>query len=221
MIKQATELQRFLKLMTHGKGKRFTRLAALLKAGNFKLPKSTAIFNMGSATDCPSKELGFCQAVIDGKIVCYALRPEEFRPAVLPYRREQEKYWKGATAEHFAAEFVLINTLKQKSFKALRLNESGDFWGQDCVDKAERIAKILKGFGVDTYCYTARSDLNFLKTKNLVVNGSGFIGKGVKNIFMMITDKEEKPKGFALCPADCKKCSRCLTNGHKTAILKH
>ena len=68
-------------------------LKNLIATGNKKLPTTTAIFNMGSATDCPSLKKGLCTAVTEKKVTCYALRPENFRPLVLPYRRRQEKYW--------------------------------------------------------------------------------------------------------------------------------
>ena len=217
-----TELQRFLKILTDGKGKRYARLCSLVQAGNYKLPKTMAIFNMGSATDCPSKRLGLCQAIVDGKNVCYAKKSENSsRPSVLPYRRKQEKYWKDTSATDFVAEFVLMNTLKSKPFNALRLNESGDFWSQECVDKAEKIARMLKGFGVKVYCYTARSDLDFSKCRDLIVSGSGFKKKGISNIFTMVETKEDRPKGYGICVGDCKICKRCMIKGRKTVVLKH
>ena len=44
--------------------------------GNLKIPSSTAIFNMGSATDCPSLKLGLCKAYFNGKHICYAKKAE-------------------------------------------------------------------------------------------------------------------------------------------------
>jgi hypothetical protein len=66
-------------------------LKKLIQAGNHKLPKSTAIFNMASATDCPSLKLGLCSAVDEnGKLFCYAKKSEAgYRPDVLPYRRKK------------------------------------------------------------------------------------------------------------------------------------
>ena len=37
-------------------------LKKLLRSGNKKIPSSTAIFNMASAHNCPSKKLGLCKA---------------------------------------------------------------------------------------------------------------------------------------------------------------
>jgi hypothetical protein len=203
-------------------------LAALIQAGNIKIPKETAIFNMSSATDCASLALGLCKACVFSeelqklKTVCYALKAErEYRPAVLPYRRRQEKFWKEVTAESFAMQFLIINSRKGVKFDKIRLNEAGDFHTQECVDKAEKIAKLLATFGIKVYCYTSRDDLNFTKVKNLVINASGFSAPGLQNEFRMILADEEWPKGYAKCPEDCTVCDRCSILGKKTFVLKH
>ena len=105
-----------------GNGSDFIRLVALskpnplkglVKAGNKKLPKTTAIFNMGSATDCPALKKGMCQAFARNpqgkmKLVCYAKKAEvQYYTMVLPYRRRQEKYWKDHSAEDFAISFLI------------------------------------------------------------------------------------------------------------------
>ena len=218
----AVTLVSFAKILTMGKGKGFCPLNSLLSAGNMKVPSTTAIFNMSSATDCPSLKLGLCKAMVDGKHVCYAKKSEVgSRPTVLPYRRKQEKFWLGVTAEDFVSQFLLINALKVKPFTALRLNEAGDFHSQECVDKAEKIATYLKRFGIKVYGYTSRDDLDFSKTKNLVVSGSGFIKDGIKNEFKIIKTKNDKPKGYGICAGDCKICNRCQVRGLNTAVILH
>jgi hypothetical protein len=187
--------------------------------GNIKIPKTTAIFNMSSATNCPSLKLGLCKAVKQGAN-CYALKPEIMYPAVLPYRNKQEKYWKDVTAEKFAYEFLLFNSSKRVPFNALRFNEAGDFHTQDCLDKAEKIARYLKKHGIKSYCYTSRSDLNFSNVRDLVVHGSGFTKKGIKGIFKIIQNKKEKIKGFSLCSMSCKSCTLCLKSSN-VCIVKH
>lgn len=197
-------------------------LDLLLGSGNIKLPNSTAIFNMGSATDCPSWKLGLCQACKNGKRFCYALKAEtEMRKFVLPFRRRQEKLWKKITAEEFALSFLIINSLKVVKYKALRLNESGDFWGQECVDKAGKIARILKPYGVRVYCYTARSDLDYSHVEVLKVTGSGWTNEYVRGEFRLIYNKKERPRGYGICIMNCKVCDRCLRGGMKTCVLKH
>lgn len=189
------------------------------KNGNMKIPKSTAIFNMASATECPSRLKGICSAVLQGA-KCYALKSElPYRPDVLPYRTSQMKYWLRTDADTFIAEFIAINARKRNKFTALRLNESGDFHSQACVDKAEKIATALKANGVTTYVYTSRKDLDFSDIKTLIVNGSNFQKKGVVNIVSIF--KGEVPKGYIVCPGSCKSCSLCQKKGVKIAIEKH
>jgi hypothetical protein len=215
-------LASYAKILTAGKGKSFCELNGLLAEGNTKIPTTTAIFNMGSAKECPSLKLGLCAAYVNGKHVCYAKKSEcEYRPTVLPYRQKQAKFWKSVTADEFIAQFLLINALKVKPFTALRFNEAGDFYGQACVDKAEKIATVLKRYGVTCYCYTSRSDLDFSKAKNLVVSGSGFMKDGIKNEFKIVKVKADKPKGYGVCIGDCRKCKRCQVRGLKTVVILH
>jgi len=216
------QMNRFIKLLANGRGKSFSSLNSLIRSGNRKVPRTTAIFNMGSATDCPSKDLGFCQAYSEsGEHVCYAKKFEcEFRPHVLPFRRKQEKYWKKTSAEQFIVDFLILNSLKATPFTALRFNEAGDFWSQECVNKAEQIARVLKKYGIRVYCYTSRQDLDFSRVRHLVISGSGFQKAGVRGVFKMIYDKKEKPSGYGICKMNCKICQRCLI-GRKTVVLQH
>jgi len=197
-------------------------LKGLMSSGNIKIPSTTAIFNMSSATDCPSRKLGLCSAELAG-CKCYAIKSEvPSRPSVLPYRRRQEKFWKGIAASKFALDFLSVNAAKsRKPFTALRLNEAGDFHGQACVDKADMIARILSDFGIVTYCYTSRSDLNYSSAKSVVVMGSGFRKEGISSEFRIIAKDSDKPRGFGLCPMDCKVCNRCQKRGMLTAVPAH
>ena len=198
------------------------KLKNLVQSGNTKIPKTTAIFNMSSAHDCSSRRLGLCKACVNGKNVCYAIKAEySYRPDVLPYRRRQEKLWLNFSAEEIVFHFLLLNSNKKNKFDSLRLNEAGDFHSQDCVNKAEKIARYLKRYGIVVYCYTSRSDLDFSKVKVLRISGSGFKKKGITNIFKIVSDKSERPKGFGICPMDCHICNRCLKSGMKTCVIKH
>ena len=202
-------------------------LKGLIQAGNLKIPKDTAIFNMASATDCASLRLGLCKAIVDGRNFCYAMKSERaYRPNVLPYRRRQQEYWLTTTAEQFVYEFMLVNSTKPKPFTKLRLNEAGDFHGQSCIAKAERIAKILHQYGIRVYCYTSRSDLDFTGTKYLVINGSGFSKAGISNDFKMVSkevgkDHKKWPKGYKKCPMDCNVCALCSIKGSKVFVVQH
>ena len=219
---KAKELKPFARLLGHNVWQNQIPLRhVMVGEGNHKIPSSTAIFNMGSATDCPSKKLGLCSAVKAG-VKCYAVKSEvASRPNVLPFRRKQEKFWKAITPEEFAVQFLIINSLKPVPFNALRINESGDFWSQECVDKADKLARILKEYGVVAYCYTSRSDLDYSKVRALKISGSGFKKKGIVNEFKIVDSKKDKPKGYGICPMDCKICDRCTKAGLKTVVLKH
>jgi hypothetical protein len=194
----------------------------MISRGNRKIPSTTAIFNMGAATNCPSHKLGLCSANKNG-VKCYALKAEQNGKwfTVLPFRMRQEKYWKEVTAEEFALQFITINSKKAKSFDALRMNEAGDFWSQECVNKAEKIARILKQYGIVTYCYTSRSDLDYSKVTALKISGSGFKKKGIVNIFKIIGSIKDKPTGYGVCKGNCRICDRCKKSGLKTVVLKH
>lgn len=220
--KSAVSLRAYAKILTAGYGKRNCPLNSLIShEGNLKIPPTTAIFNMSSATDCPSKQKGLCKAAKAG-VKCYARKAEyDYRPWVLPYRRRQEAYWKQVTAERFASEFLLLNALKDNPFNKIRFNESGNFHTQQCVDKAEQIAKILSRFGIRVYCYTSRSDLSFISVKHLIISGSGFQKKGITNQFIIVKDLKDRPKGFGVCPMNCKTCSRCSTRGFRTVVKAH
>jgi len=215
-------LKTYAKIVSCGKGKRISPLNDLIcHEGNIKVPSTTAIFNCSSATDCPSMRKGLCKAAKMG-IKCYALKAEyAYRPYALPYRRRQELYWKNISAQNFASEFLLLNSLKLKPFNKIRLNESGDFHSQDCVDKAEKIASILSRFGIKVYCYTSRSDLSFANCKHLIVSGSGFQKKGISNQFSIVKDLKDKPKGFGICCGNCRICNRCSTRGLRTVVMAH
>jgi hypothetical protein len=216
-------LKRFAKIMTFGKGKDFCPLSKLISTGNLKLPKTTAIFNMGPATSCVSLALGLCRAYApDGRHVCYAMKAEGPRtPGVLPYRIEQLKFWKKTTPEEFVWQFLCINALKELPWTKLRLNESGDFHKQECVQKADKIAMLLARFKIKVYCYTHRSDLDYTGVKHLVINGSNFQKEGIPNIFMMVEDTKDKPLGWSICPEDCRICDRCSKRGQSIVIKRH
>lgn len=220
---QVQALKPFMRLLLYGAWKNKVRLRDVLgDEGNLKIPSTTAIFNMSSAHDCPSRKLGKCKAIVDGKCVCYAIRSENSsRPCVLPFRRRQQAYWEAVSAEEFCVEFLAICATKTKPFTALRFNEAGDFHSQACVDKAEKIARILKPYGIVCYAYTSRDDLDYSDVRDMVISGSNFSKEGISNIFAIIDCKENKPKGFGICPMNCRICDRCQRKGLKTAVLKH
>jgi len=216
-------LKSFAQILTAGSGTDFCPLSRCLSSGNRKLPSSTAIFNMGPAKTCPALALGLCKAFSSkGKHICYARKAEILYPDVLPYRIAQEKYWKQVTAEDFAWQFLCMNALKKTPWDKLRLNESGDFHSQACIEKADTIARLLGRFGIKTYGYTHRSDLDYTGVKHMIVSGSNFHKAGIDNVFQMVEDvKRDKPKGWSVCAMDCKICSKCSKRGQKIVVPMH
>lgn len=197
-------------------------LEDLIACGNLKLPRTTAIFNMGSAHSCPSKKLGLCQAWVKGKCVCYAMKSEtSYHPNTQPYRNEQMKYWLNSTVEKFVYDFLILNYHKRNKFTALRFNESGDFWDQECIDKADKIAYALNAYGIRSYGYTARRDLNFSNLQKLIVHGSGFYKEGLSGEFKMIDMHAKAPVGYVMCKGDCRICHMCLNRVKKICIRRH
>lgn len=217
-------LKSFAQLMTKGKGKDFCQLNGLLSSGNKKVPRTTAIFNMTPAKYCPSFHRKLCKAYSpEGKHVCYAKKAEySHHPEVLPYRIRQMKFWKSIEASDFVWQFLCINSLKTNPWDKLRFNESGDFGNQAEVNKAEKIATLLSGYGIKCYCYTHRSDLDFTNVRNLIISGSNFQKEGIANHVLMIEDvKTDRPKGYSVCPGDCNICNKCSIRGQKIVIPRH
>ena len=188
------------------------RTVGLFSFGNTKLPRTTAIFNMSSATDCRASRKGLCQLKNINK--CYARKAEIQYPPVLPFRRRQEEFWSKCTAHSFISK--LLECSRTIPITHLRLNEAGDFKTQRCVGKAVKIAKILKDrYDITTYCYTARIDLDFTKRGPLVINGSNFM---VDNKYSITyTDiKQGEPK----CIMNCRLCDLCAQKGRKVIKVK-
>lgn len=181
-----------------------------LTFGNKKLPTSTAIFNMTTAHDCPSLKLGLCQMPRPTS-KCYAMGPEWFSKDVCAHRNRQMEYWSSVTAREFVRDFLAQVTRRNGTLKVdkLRFNEAGDFRGQADVRKTENIARILKAYGVTTYLFTARKDLDFSKIEHLIVNGSNFRPYRGGNIFRAVPEASGK---HPVCPGSCKTCTRCSRN---------
>ena len=182
---------------------------AHISKGNKKLPKTTWIFNSGSATNCPSLKLGLCQA---GK-ECYSLKAERQYPQVLPYRERQNKITQTLSAERFAMAFkVLRDNSKKWNDVILRFNEAGDFLNQEQLDWFTRVCELLNQVGIKCYGYTARTDLNLsnlLKVASVMVsNDKGdWLSKGA-NRFKKYPKGGKAPKFD--CAGDCRVCKMCL-----------
>jgi hypothetical protein len=203
-----------------------------LSLGNLKIGEDTLILNMGPAYNCPSDRLGKCAC----SAVCYAKQAEVQYSAVKKYRRAQQQYWLTTSAHNIAQD--IIGVLHKYKFndtwgrrvpiaskiKYLRVNESGDFWSQKCVNKLDHIARELKAYGIHTHTYTARDDLQY-QNCHFSVKGSDH-GRGnngrciVRHPDMIKSNRSiddsayvESVDGelinFTVCPGDCSKCTFC------------
>lgn len=190
-----------------------------IKFGNHKLGDDTAIFNMCAAADCPSKKLGLCEVIKKG-ITCYADKAERTYPAVKPFRRCQQDYWRSTPARKITEDIAKRCQARKKQTRYFRFNESGDFADQSDVAKLSEISAGLKTIGITSYGYTARSDLNYSNVEFLV-KGSGWSGS--PNGSTRVIGKDEAvPEGFIECPGSCKKCNLCKINvPHNIAFRKH
>ncbi len=201
------------------------------KIGNKKIGKDTLIFNMGSATECPSKLKGLCD------IDCYALKAERQYSAVLPYRKRQEADWLNSDAFTLSEEILAFVSRRKTQVKYIRVNEAGDLHTGACLDKLIKIARILPQFIF--YTYTHRSDLVTSSThkklpKNLVLNTSDFKRTGLNQFKTVHTTfkvtshqkqalqiREELQKEYKtnlICLGDCSACNLCKIS-HKKNIL--
>lgn len=186
----------------------------LVQCGNMKLPKTTMIFNMCSATACPAAKLGFCKV----RKKCYALKAERVYPQVLPYRTRQEKYWNGTDVSVIIDDFSGYIRSKRIKITHFRFNESGDINSIADVEKLLKIAQSLyKQFKIITYGYTARYDImsEYLKNhtlpKYLIIKTSGYEISETKST-CVIKKGEAVPENYKLCPVKgCMiKCKMCI-----------
>lgn len=171
---------------------------------------------MGSARDCPSKQLGMCR--IGDR--CYAAKAERLYKNVLPYRTRQYNYWRETDESSMAVHFNEILKRIRVPIKYLRFNEAGDFHTQACVQKLSGIARYLKEFhNIITYGYTARRDLDFSDVHFLVKGSSHDSGNNGKTIVLkkfkiteaLSTLSEGERENWKVCPMSCKACDICKT----------
>lgn len=166
----------------------------LIKLGNMKIAENTMIFNMGSATRCPSRKLGMCKVCKQ----CYAYKAERLYPGVRAYRDRQRKVWDKYSVNDlvgYFSEWVEWKRSLGHEIKYFRYNESGDFKNFNDVQKLDHIASNLREhYGIKTFGYTARHDLFENKPYQMLsftVKLSGYIENG--HAFTTVLDKQLKP----------------------------
>ncbi|MGL5689732.1 MAG: GP88 family protein [Bacteroidales bacterium] len=189
--------------------------------GNIKLPKSTMIFNMSTATNCPSMD--FCTYVK----VCYARRMERIYKMYKKRNERNYEWFQHATVDDLKTLFKLYIEFAPKSnpIKQLRLNEAGDFINQDAVDKFSIVATWLKEeYNIITYAYSCRIDLDFSK-RTFILNASHSEINSYDRMFKCTPKTEYKKltKTDVKCYGDCKRCKICYQDKYKGIVycLEH
>jgi len=101
----------------------------IFKMGNTKLSRAVGIFNLPTWITCVGKTI-LCTKI------CFARRPELFRPAVLPYRqRNLEESQDPGFVDKATRE------IKDRKIKYVRWHESGDVYSQEYLNKIYEICK--------------------------------------------------------------------------------
>ena len=197
--------------------------------GNPKIGRDSLIFNLCPASlDCPGERHGLCACAS----ICYAKKSELLYNSVLTYRLRQKAYWESNDYRKIANDFsdLLANKRTKnpatgklealyKSIKYLRINEAGEFDTQADINKLDAVAIILKKrFGLKTYTYTTRSDLEFRHT-HFAVKGSGHSRGNSGRCDVRSPEQVEQGrvgnkyhedgKTWTICPGDCSKCKLC------------
>ena len=175
--------------------------------GNKKLPKTTAIYNIGCWFLCPGRLNGFCELSTE----CYA-KCREVMGNVIQSRLNNYYFWKSNTAERIA-EFICysikLESLKGNQVNLLRFNEVGEIEDQQELEKMVKVSNIVyMKTGVQSYTYTHNRNLNFnIPRANLTICGSGFM---VDNKFTVVKPEDYKEyvnnNNCVECPQNCGDC---------------
>ena len=176
--------------------------------GNKKLPKTTAIYNIGTWFLCPGRLEGYCEL----HDVCYA-KCREVMGSVIKSRLNNYYFWRSNNAEKIAAFIVYsIKTeqLKGNQVNLLRFNEVGELEDQEDLEKMIKISNIVfEKTGIKSYVYTHNKALNFnIERPNLTICGSGFM---VDNRFTVVKPEDYKKyvqdHNYIECPQNCEYCN--------------
>ena len=175
--------------------------------GNKKLPKTTAIYNIGCWFLCPGRLEGYCELHQE----CYA-KKREVMGSVINSRLNNYYYWKISDAETIA-EFICysikLEILKGNKVNLLRFNEVGEIEGQQELEKMVKVSNIVfEKTGIKSYVYTHNRGLNFnIERPNLTICGSGFM---VDNCFTVVKPENYKEyveaNNCIECPQNCGDC---------------
>lgn len=176
--------------------------------GNKKLPKTTAIYNIGTWFLCEGRLKGFCEL----HEVCYA-KCREIMGNTIKSRLNNYYFWKTNDARTIAS--FIIYSIKAESMKGdeinlLRFNEVGEFENQEDLVKIRDISNIVyERTKVKSYIYTHNRELDFnIDRPHLTINGSGFM---IDNQFTVVPPSDYKRyvenHNCFQCPQKCEMCN--------------
>lgn len=175
--------------------------------GNKKLPKTTAIYNIGCWFLCPGRLEGYCEL----HEVCYA-KCREIMGNVIQSRLNNYYFWKINDAETIAMFIVYsikAEQLKGNQVNLLRFNEVGEIENEEDLLKMIDISNIVYSLcNVKSYTYTHNRNLNYnIERPNLTICGSGFM---VDNKFTVVKPEDYKEyvnnNNCVECPQKCELC---------------
>ena len=160
-----------------------------IRFGNKKLPKTTAIYNVGCWFLCPGRLEGYCE--LSG--VCYA-KCREVMGNVIQSRLNNYYFWKANSAEKiamFISYSIMAEKMKGNEVNLLRFNEVGELENQKDLEKMVEVSNIVhEQTGVKSYTYTHNRNLNFnIDRPYLTICGSGFM---IDNKFSVVKPEDYK-----------------------------
>ena len=175
--------------------------------GNKKLPKTTAIYNIGTWFLCPGRLQGYCEL----HEVCYA-KCREIMGNVIQSRLNNYYFWKSNTADKiamFISYSIMAEKMKGNKVNLLRFNEVGELETQEELEKMVKVSNIVyNNTGVKSYTYTHSRQLNFnIDRPNLTICGSGFM---IDNCFTVVKPEDYREyvdtHNCIECPQKCELC---------------
>lgn len=187
--------------------------------GNAKLPKTTAIVNLGSWFNCSGRREGFCEICTD----CYDKSREVMFKKVLKARLEQEIYFRSNDAKTIAnniiSEIKVFNMKNEEHCKQVRWSEVGEMRCQTDLEKVNEVSNIIYNeLGIKSYIYTHNKYLDFdIDRPNLTINGSGFM---VDNEYRILQKGEKCNEKHYDCLCNCKDGCNVCANKHGIIITE-
>ena len=175
--------------------------------GNKKLPKTTAIYNIGTWFLCPGRLEGYCEL----STVCYA-KCREVMGSVNKSRLNNYYFWRSNNSEtiaKFICYSIKAEQLKGNEINLLRFNEVGEIEDEEDLNKMIDVSNIVYALtGVKSYTYTHNRKLNYdVNRPNLTICGSGFM---VDNRFTVVKPEDYKEyvqdHNCIECPQNCGDC---------------